>query len=129
MPTGARSRRLRVAPRRDSAPPCRRPAGGRSFETASGKEARTLHYLVIEHFRNGDPVPVYRRFRERGRLAPPGLHYVGSWVTEDLSRCYQIMETENPALLDEWLGQWADLVDFEVMPVLTSAQAQQRQGL
>ena len=83
-------------------------------------------YLVIEHFRNGDPVPVYRRFRAEGRLAPEGLGYVSSWITEDLTRCYQIMETADRGLLDQWMAQWSDLVDFEVMPVLSSAEVQER---
>jgi len=85
-----------------------------------------MHFLVIEHFKNRDPVPVYRRFRAEGRLAPEGLNYVTSWITEDMTRCYQIMEAENSALLDEWLARWEDLVDFEVLPVLTSAEVQRR---
>lgn len=85
-----------------------------------------MFYMIIEHFRNGDPVPVYRRFRERGRLAPEGLQYVESWVTEDLAHCYQLMECEDRALLDEWMAQWADLTEFEVLPVITSAQASSR---
>jgi len=80
-------------------------------------------YMVIETFRNGDPVPVYRRFRERGRLTSAGLEYVTSWVTTDLRRCYQVMETDDPKLLDEWIARWADLADFEVVPVITSAEA------
>lgn len=80
-------------------------------------------FLIIERFRGGDPVPVYRRFREKGRLAPDGLTYVSSWVTEDLGRCYQVMETADRALLDQWMAQWADLVDFEVIPVITSPEA------
>ena len=83
-----------------------------------------MTYLVIEHFRNGDPVPVYRRFREQGRLAPEGLTYVGSWITDDLARCYQVMECADRSLLDAWIGRWRDLVDFEVMPVLSSAEVQ-----
>lgn len=83
-------------------------------------------FLVIEHFRNGDPAPVYHRFRAQGRLAPPGLTYVASWVTEDLTRCYQVMETTDRALLDEWISQWQDLVEFEVLPVITSAEAAAR---
>jgi hypothetical protein len=79
--------------------------------------------MVIERFRNGDPLPVYRRFRDRGRMAPEGLRYVSSWVTEDLRLCYQVMECENRALLDEWMSRWSDLVDFEVVPVVTSAEA------
>ena len=80
-------------------------------------------YLVIEKFRGGDPVPVYRRFRDRGRLAPDGLRYVASWVTDDFARCYQIMECENAELLTQWMAHWRDLVDFEVIPVRTSAEA------
>ena len=80
-------------------------------------------YLVIEHFRNGDPAPVYRRYREQGRLAPEGLRDVTSWVTRALQHCYQVMETDDPALLREWISRWEDLVEFEVIPVVTSAEA------
>jgi hypothetical protein len=83
-------------------------------------------FLVIEHFRNGDPVPVYQRFRAQGRLMPEGLGYISSWITEDLTRCYQVMETADRGLLDEWIGRWSDLMAFEVMPVLSSAQVQER---
>jgi hypothetical protein len=79
--------------------------------------------MVIETFRDGDAVPVYRRFRDQGRLAPPGLTYVQSWVDEAMQRCYQVMETDDRALLDEWIANWADIVDFEVHPVITSAEA------
>ena len=81
-------------------------------------------YMVLESFR--DPAAVYRRFREEGRLAPQGLRYVGSWVTEDLSRCYQVMECDDRALLEAWMARWRDLVDFEVVPVLPSADAAAR---
>jgi len=80
-------------------------------------------YMIVERFRNGDPVPVYRRFRDQGRLAPDGLTYVASWVTTDLTRCYQLMECEDPALLEQWVAHWKDLGDFEVAPVITSAEA------
>lgn len=85
-----------------------------------------MRFLIIEHFRGGDPVPVYRRFRERGRLAPEGLSYVSSWITEDLTTCYQVMECAERRLLDEWMAQWRDLIDFEIVPVLSSAQVQER---
>ncbi len=81
-------------------------------------------YLIVERYRDRDPVPVYRRFRDRGRLAPSGLTYVASWVTPDLATCYQIMEAADPALIDAWTGNWSDIVDFEVHPVITSAEAQ-----
>ena len=83
-------------------------------------------YMIIEHFRNGDARPVYDRFRQRGRLAPDGLHYINSWVTPDLTRCYQVMECDDRALLDAWLAAWEDLVEFEVHPVITSAEAAAR---
>ena len=85
-----------------------------------------MQYMVVEHFKGGDAVPVYRRFRDRGRLAPPGLTYVSSWVDTTLERCYQLMDTDDPQLHDTWFAQWADLVDFEVYPVITSAEAAAR---
>lgn len=85
-------------------------------------------YLIVEHFINGDPVPVYRRFRAEGRLMPPGLEFVSSWITEDMTRCYQVVETADRGALDEWMARWADLVDFEVHPVLSSGQVQERLG-
>jgi len=83
-------------------------------------------YMVVEHFKNKDALPVYRRFRDRGRMAPEGLVYVSSWVDQNLERCYQIMETEDRTLLDQWIANWSDIVDFEVYPVLTSAEAADR---
>jgi hypothetical protein len=81
-------------------------------------------YMIVETFRGGDAIPVYRRFRDRGRLSPDGVRYVGSWVTSDLTTCYQLMECDDRALLDEWMANWNDLVDFDVVPVMTSAEAQ-----
>jgi hypothetical protein len=83
-------------------------------------------FMVIENFRNGDARPVYERFRQRGRLAPEGLHYVNSWVTADLTRCYQVMACQDRALLDQWIAAWSDLVAFEVVPVVTSVDAAAR---
>lgn len=80
-------------------------------------------FMIVERFRNGDPLPVYRRFRERGRLAPEGLTYVTSWVSRDLTCCYQVMECSDRRLLDSWMMAWSDLVDFEVIPVMTSEEA------
>ena len=80
-------------------------------------------YMIIERFKDGDPVPVYRRFRDHGRMAPDGLEYVSSWVDTDLQRCFQIMQTSNPALLSEWTANWSDIVDFEIVPIMPSAAA------
>ena len=80
-------------------------------------------YMVVEHFRDGTALPVYRRFREHGRLAPDGLRYVASWVSNDLRRCFQIMECDDSSLLAQWTARWEDLIEFEVIPVVTSAEA------
>ena len=80
-----------------------------------------MQFLIIERFK--DPAAVYRRFRDKGRLAPDGLNYVASWVSADLTRCYQIMECDDRRFLDAWIANWNDLVDFEVVPVMTSAEA------
>jgi Protein of unknown function (DUF3303) len=80
-------------------------------------------YMVVEHFRNRDAVPVYRRFRDRGRLMPEGLSYLSSWIDENFERCYQLMETDNRALLDQWMANWCDLMEFEVYPVVPSKEA------
>ncbi len=83
-------------------------------------------YMVIERFKNGDAVPIYRRFREMGRMAPEGLTYVSSWVSEKLGWCYQVMETEDRALLEQWMANWSDIVDFEVETVISSKEAADR---
>jgi hypothetical protein len=84
----------------------------------------TKLYMVVEHFK--DAAAVYRRFRDRGRMAPAGLEYVSSWIDEKIERCYQVMETHDRSLLDEWMANWADLTDFEVIPVITSKEAAEK---
>ena len=83
-------------------------------------------YMIVEHFKNGDAVSVYRRFRDHGRMAPEGLAYVSSWVDEKFQRCYQLMETHDRGALDEWMSHWNDLVGFEVYPVMTSKDAAEK---
>jgi len=83
-------------------------------------------YMIVEHFKNGDAVPVYRRFRDRGRMAPEGLTYVSSWIDDKFARCYQLMEADDRRLLDEWMSHWSDLVEFEVYPVMTSKKAAEK---
>ena len=83
-------------------------------------------YMLIERFKNGDPVPVYRRFRDQGRRLPDGLAYIASWVKLDMTTCYQMMECGERRLLDQWIAAGRDLVDFEVITVMTSAEAVQR---
>ena len=82
-------------------------------------------YMVIEHFKHQDPVPVYRRFRDQGRMTPEGLEYVIGWVDTKLERCFQVMEASDPKLMAEWIANWSDIVDFQVVPVMSSADAVQ----
>jgi hypothetical protein len=80
-------------------------------------------FMVIEHFRPGRAPDVYRRFRDRGRMAPTDVRYVSSWVDLDFRRCFQVMEAASEARLREWTVNWDDLTDFEIIPVRTSAEA------
>jgi hypothetical protein len=93
------------------------------IEMINASPSQPMLFLVIETFRDGDPRPVYARFASQGRLAPEGLEYIASWVSIDLRRCYQVMRCADPALLEEWMAAWRDLVDFEVQRVLTSPEA------
>jgi hypothetical protein len=81
--------------------------------------------MVVERFTQG-PGPVYERAAEQGRLLPDGLAYVDSWVDERLGRCFQLMETDDPTLFNEWMARWGDLAEFEVVPVVSSAEARER---
>jgi uncharacterized protein DUF3303 len=83
-------------------------------------------YMIVEHFRGNDPRPVYKRFAEKGRMAPESVKYISSWVDDKLHRCFQLMEAPDPAALEEWMSRWRDIVDFECWPVMTSAEAAAR---
>jgi hypothetical protein len=84
-----------------------------------------LHYMVVERFTHG-PAPVYERAAQQGRLLPDGLEYVDSWVDERLDRCFQLMRTDDPDLFDAWTARWSDLAEFEIVPVIGSAEAAAR---
>ncbi|MBV9017879.1 MAG: DUF3303 family protein [Chloroflexi bacterium] len=75
-------------------------------------------FMVIERFRDQNAKAVYSRFREKGRLMPDGISFVGSWVNADLGRCFQIMECDDITLLQCWPAEWSDLIDFEIVPVV-----------
>ncbi len=79
-------------------------------------------FMVIERFRGRDAKAVYRRFRERGRMAPEGLTYVGSWIEANFDRCFQLMECEDARLLQQWVANWGELIDFEIVPVVPSKE-------
>ena len=83
-------------------------------------------FMVIERYKNRDADAVYRRFREHGRMLPEGLQYLDSWVEPNFDRCFQLMSADDPDLFQEWISHWDDLVDFEIVPVLTSKEASER---
>ena len=80
-------------------------------------------YMVIERFKEGSAREIYRRFREKGRMMPEELEYISSWIDFDFKTCWQLMQTEDFGLFDKWIAHWRDLVDFEIVPVRTSAEA------
>ncbi len=80
-------------------------------------------FMIIEHFRPGEAPTIYRRFRDKGRMAPEGLQYLASWVDLDFRRCFQVMEAEREQDLKAWTANWDDLIDFEIVPVRVSAEA------
>ncbi len=82
-------------------------------------------YMVIERFKEGAAPAIYQRFREKGRMMPPGLEYVSSWIDLDFTVCYQLMRTEDRLLFDQWTAAWSDLMEFQIVSVRTSAEAAQ----
>jgi hypothetical protein len=79
-------------------------------------------FMVIECFKHADPRPVRDRFLRNGRMMPEGVVYLGSWIDPVTARCFQIMEAESIAALQEWTARWSDLVDFEIIPVVASQE-------
>ena len=82
-----------------------------------------MQYMIIERFHPGKIKELYKRFDEKGRLMPEGVVYISSWIDESVETCYQVMESESPEKLMQWINNWKDLADFEVIPVISSAQA------
>jgi Domain of unknown function (DUF3303) len=91
----------------------------------SSNQEKLMLYMVIERYKNRDARSVYRRFREKGRMAPDGLDYVESWVETNFDRCFQLMECANARLLEHWADNWRDLVELEFVPVRRSKEAQE----
>ncbi len=77
-------------------------------------------FMVIERFKDRDPAPIYARLREQVRQMPDGLRYVDSWIEANFDRCFQLMECDDTLLLQRWILQWRDLMEFEIVPVSPS---------
>lgn len=82
-------------------------------------------YMIVERFKNQDAVAIYRRLRDEGRMMPEGLVYVGSWIEANFDRCFQLMETDDESLFRQWTEQWEDLMEFEIVRVMTSQEARE----
>jgi len=85
-----------------------------------------MTYMIVEKYRSGKSKDVYHRFDEKGRMLPDDVTYINSWISEDLTTCYQVLEAPGIEKIDEWISNWNDLVDFEVIPVISSAQAKKK---
>ncbi len=83
-------------------------------------------YMIIERYRPGKAKDLYKRFEEKGRMLPDGVLYINSWIDSYLRTCYQVMESETEQKLQHWISNWNDLADFEVIPVISSAQAREK---
>jgi len=85
-----------------------------------------MQYMVIEHFHPRQVKELYRRFDEKGRMLPEGVKYINSWINEDITICYQVMESDSIDKLHEWISNWNDIADFKIIPVISSAEAKKR---
>jgi len=85
-----------------------------------------MQYMIIERFRPGKVKEMYRRFEEQGRMLPDGVTYINSWINEDVTVCWQVMEADTGEKITEWIDRWKDLVDFEVTPVISSVEARKK---
>ncbi len=85
-----------------------------------------MQYMIIEKFHEGKVKALYQRFEEKGRMLPVGVKYIDSWISEDLTVCYQLMESGTKEKLEQWIAHWKDLVDFEIVAVISSAEAKKK---
>ena len=83
-------------------------------------------FMIIERFHSGKVKDLYKRFDEKGRMLPEGVIYINSWINEEVTLCYQVMESDNEEKIHEWIANWNDLADFTIIPVITSAQAKEK---
>jgi hypothetical protein len=79
-----------------------------------------MKYMVIERFKAGMVDKVYERFNEEGRMLPNGVYYRNSWLSNDRTKCFQLMEADRFELIEEWIAKWDDLIEFEVVSVQDS---------
>jgi Protein of unknown function (DUF3303) len=77
-------------------------------------------FMVIEVFK--DTVAIAQRLQRQGRMLPAGVTYQASWIDPAAGRCFQVMDAPSQAELLPWTSVWADLIDFEIIPVVASGE-------
>ncbi|HVZ98636.1 MAG TPA: DUF3303 family protein [Chitinophagaceae bacterium] len=85
-----------------------------------------MTFMIIEIFREGKIKELYQRFSEKGRQLPAGVTYVNSWIDENVTTCYQVMESDAADKIKEWTLLWEDVANFTIIPVISSAEAKRK---
>lgn len=85
-----------------------------------------MTHMIIETFKPGKVKQIYRSLEEKGRMQPKELTYINSWIDENMNRCFQVMETESIENIHEWISNWDDVMEFEIIPVISSSEAKQK---
>ena len=78
--------------------------------------------MVVERFRENALQAIHRRFAAEGRMLPPNVTYVDSWVDAAGSTCFQLMEAPDAQALEPWMCRWNDLITFEVVNAVRSPE-------
>jgi len=74
-------------------------------------------YMVVERFKPGLMEKNYEVYNSQGRMFPEGLYYLNSWVNAGNNVCFQLMESNDPSLFEEWFEKWEEFVEFELYPI------------
>ena len=85
-----------------------------------------MKYMIFETFKPGKVKEIYQRLEEKGRMQPEGLTYINSWIDENMEKCYQVMETDSIKKIHQWISNWDDVMEFEIVPVISSAEAKKK---
>jgi len=85
-----------------------------------------MFFMIIEKFHPEKVKLLYQRFDEEGRLLPDGVSYINSWIDENITICYQLMESDSAEKIYTWIENWTGFADFEVIPVISSAEAKEK---
>jgi len=103
-------------------------AGYSSLEArgVSNNKDDPMTFMIIEHFHPQRVKALYERLDREGRVLPPGINYLNSWIDESVSTCYQVMEAPSLEQLSAWTKRWEDYADFEIIPVIDSQTAKAR---